>query len=169
MSKKVLPKRVLLSFVGNNDPSNKSEENGPIVTLAGAMDFINYELLYINKPDSQRKAFETKKKLVKIHNNVSVNLHELPFTDPTDYFLLLPAMRKICGSLPKDNVKYYVSVASGTPAMHVCWFLLVAEQELSAKILYQRRPEYVEGEAKNSYSFVEIDPSDDIFPRVVPR
>lgn len=65
--------------------------------------------------------------------------------DPTDHLSLLSALYPMVQDKIAENNKddnFYISIASGTPAMHALWFLLTSAQEVgNAKILQINRKE----------------------------
>jgi len=157
--------KVLFSFVGSQDPFNRDNKEGPILTLAGVYQFDRYVLLHTAGPDVTQRARKTKDTILK-RKKSSVDLYPLAIDDPTDYSQILSAMRKMWHSFTQNRTSgnYFVIITSGTPAMHACWLLLIAGGEINATILYLRRPEYVQ---KGQLLIRKINPQDPEFPRIL--
>ncbi|MBV5341459.1 MAG: sigma 54-interacting transcriptional regulator [Deltaproteobacteria bacterium] len=164
-----MPEKVLLSFIGSQDPLSRDNEDGPILTLAANQSFDCLILLHTDDSNTCIHADTTARLLKERFPGVSVKLSKLSIDDPTNYSQLLSAMRNIVREIPREvqvHREYFVSVASGTPAMHACWLLLTASGEIPANILYLRRPQHVkEGQPLLS----EIDPRAREFPRILPH
>ncbi len=166
MSKK--KKKTLFSFVGSQDPFAPNDSDGPVLTIHGVNSYDRLILLHTSDDASIARAGKLRDELLRRGpaNPPEVQLLPLEFDDPTDYRRLLPAMRELCPPLCEVDGNCHVSVASGSPAMHVCWFLLAAAGELPARILYLRRPGYAR---RDQPLIEEIDPREPPFPEVRPR
>ncbi len=161
-------KQVLLSFVGSQDPISRDHEDGPILTMAANKKFDIFALFHTNDKNTLDNAMIVAHRIKEGHPEALVNLFPLSIDDPTSYSQLLSAMRKVCRILTENKAsrEYFVSVASGTPAMHACWLMLTASGEIPANILYLRRPQYVQ---KGQPLISEINPRAREFPRILPH
>lgn len=139
---------VLLTFTGFQDPYSlglvgQEEQPGPILSLVSSRSFDR--VILFSTPNTQSNTSATKEALKESHQKIEVEVRELAFDDPTDYFSILKGLRAhlqpICDDTTGTN--FYVAVASGTPQMHACWVLLTASGELSAHLLYIRPPRFV--------------------------
>lgn len=154
--------RVLLTFTGFHDPYSRGlvgedEQPGPIVTLVREMHFDR--VVMFSTPGTAANTAATLEALGQVSPSAIVDVHELPLIDPTDYEAIrraiLSAIRKgACGGA-EDEV--FISLASGTPQMHVTWLTLVAGGELQARVLNTRPPKFVRKD-KPLISEVEVIP-----------
>ena len=85
--------------------------------------------------------------------------------DPTDHVRILRYLRRFVRELlaAHQQAIFSVSISSGTPSMHACWLLLVAEGTLPARLLYGHPPRVVGEDGKIS----EVNLDSDQFPNVV--
>jgi DNA-binding NtrC family response regulator len=154
---------VLLTFTGFHDPFAKGlvgeeEQPGPVVTLAREIHFDR--LILFSTPGTAKHSVATREAVGQISPDTEVEIEDFPLLDPTDYEAirdsLLAWITKNRSSQSADE--YYVSIASGTPQMHVTWLTLVASGELRARILNTRPPRYVTKE-KPLVSEVKVFPN----------
>lgn len=139
---------VLLTFTGFHDPFSKGlvgeeEQPGPIVTLARASHFDRVVLF--STPGTAAHSAATLDAIVQISPDTRVHIEDLPILDPTDYGEIRGSILSWINKAKHENTKdrYWVSIASGTPQMHVVWLSLVASGHLEARILNTRPPRYV--------------------------
>lgn len=160
---------VLLSFTGFQDPySSKgpvagSRQQGPILSLLAARRFT--EVILLSNPTTVQNMEETAKAIAGLHPSVKVETHPLSLTDPTDYFAILSSLRELFPRIAgeRENARYFVATASGTPQMHAAWVLLAAGGEIPARLLHVRPPQFVTGSAP---LVSEVDLSRPEFPKV---
>jgi len=154
--------RILLTFTGFHDPYSKGligeeEQPGPIITLAREMQFDR--AILFSTPSTSTHSVGTRDALGQVSPETAIEIYDFPLIDPTDYEAIRQALqswitkRGGCGS----EDEFFVSIASGTPQMHVTWLTLVASGELPAKILNTRPPRYVTKD-KPLISEVEVFP-----------
>jgi DNA-binding NtrC family response regulator len=158
--------RTLLTFTGFHDPFSKGlvgeeEQAGPIITLAREIQFDR--VILFSTPGSSTNSAATKDALEQLSYKTEASIEELPIIDPTDYEAIRQALQT---SIKKTGVvdsgaELFVSIASGTPQMHVTWLTLVAGGHLSARILNTRPPRFVSKE-KPLVSEIQV------FPRPFP-
>src|ERR1035438_9455912 len=139
---------VLLTFTGFHDPFatglvGEEEQPGPVVTLAREIHFDR--IVLFSTPGTAKHSVATRDAVSQVSPNTEVEIEDFPLLDPTDYATIRNALlswinKKGCG---ESIDEYYVSIASGTPQMHVIWLTLVASGELKARILNTRPPRYV--------------------------
>lgn len=160
--------KILLTFTGFHDPYSlgligEEKQAGPILSLASKKSFDQIYLL--STPNTDKNTIETKKAIESLYPSLQVKTIEFDIIDPTDYFFILKGLRQtfkeICSDCDKAN--YFVSVTSGTPQMHACWFLLVASGEIPAHILNVRPPRFV---TKDKPLIEEVNPSSPEFPLI---
>lgn len=162
---------VLISFVGAQDPFSAKRgraEDGPILTLCRQRSFGSVILLYTPDEESEERAKNTASQLIGIQTErQAVGKVALPIDDPTNHGLILNALRNWWAKYPKEpGCEYYISISSGTPAMHVAWLLLAASDEIHANVLYVRNPLYVD---EGQPLVGEINPRSPDFPAINTR
>jgi DNA-binding NtrC family response regulator len=156
---------ILFSFVGAQDPFNKDQINGPILTLIsdGTRKFSQIFLFHTEDEMQTMRAVNTKKQISS--KNTKVSTIPLSITDPTSHEQIFKALREYfssCRFSPKDEL--FASISSGTPAMHACWLQLAASREIPANLLYIR-----DRHVKSGEPFVRvIDPCSSEFPQITP-
>jgi sigma54-dependent transcription regulator len=140
--------RVLLTFTGFHDPFAKGlvgeeEQPGPVVTLAREIHFDR--LILFSTPGTAKHSVATREAVGHISPNTEVQIEDFPLLDPTDYEAIRESLLSwiVKNKSSKSEDECYVSIASGTPQMHVTWLTLVASGELKATILNTRPPRYV--------------------------
>jgi len=179
--KSQLPKRVLLTFVGNRDPYPKepktkeyANEPGPILTLIKNRQFDHVYLVYTRTPqdketEMEKRAKDIEKALKKVHSSLGFTCYPLVITDPLSHEQLLKGLRKLIEEVHKqfkNDEDFYISVSSGTPTMHACWFLLASSKEIQADILYVREKRFV----SDKLPLVnEVRLNSPFFPEILPR
>jgi len=159
---------ILLTFTGFNDPYSigligEEEVPGPILSLITARKFDR--IILLSTPNTGKNTSATRSVLEKAYPSIQVETQDLILSDPTDYRQILSGLRlylrSILDSAPGGN--FFVSVASGTPQMHACWFLLAASGEIPARILQVRPQKFVTATAP---LVSEIDFTSHEFPAV---
>lgn len=139
---------VLLTFTGFHDPFSKGlvgeeEQPGPIVTLVREFPF--ERVVLFSTPSTKSHSVATQDAIAQVRPNTTVAVEDVPLLDPTDYGEIRESiMSWMNRARPDDsNDEYWISIASGTPQMHVVWLTLVASGQLKARILNTRPPRYV--------------------------
>jgi transcriptional regulator with AAA-type ATPase domain len=153
--------RVLLTFTGFHDPYarglvGEEDQPGPILTVARELSF--ERIVLISTPAATRNTAETENALRRSSHQTEVEIVNLELLDPTDYESIFSALDSALGQTKYTDDDVFVSVASGTPQMHVTWLSLVASGRLRARILNTRPPRFV---TKERPLVTEID----LFPR----
>ena len=131
---------ILLTFTGFHDPYalgliGGEEVPGPILSLLAVRSFDH--VILFDTPNTRENTRLTRAALEAQHPSTSVEVRDVPLTDPTDYLEILAWLRRHFQeiSVAYPQARYYISVASGTPQMHACWLLLAASGELPATLL----------------------------------
>lgn len=165
--------RVLLSIVGDRDPfsidrETGAREPGPILTLATEREFDAAYLYHTADDSSRKRAGITEAELRNVGRGTAVTPVELQVTDPTSHFQLISALRPQLNGLRDRSgaAEYFISIASGTPAMHAVWMLLAASDEIHANILYIRPRRFV---TSDQPLIGEINPRAPEFPQISRR
>jgi transcriptional regulator with GAF, ATPase, and Fis domain len=139
---------VLLTFTGFHDPFSKGllddgEQLGPILSLLGERPFDRVYLFAT--PNTSAITAETAKEIGARFTGCEVRSVDTPLADPTVYEDILSQLRLHFRSISEEcpEAEFFVSLASGTPQMHACWFLLAASGELPATLLHVRPLKFV--------------------------
>ena len=139
---------VLLTFTGFNDPYavglvGHEEQPGPILSLVQTRQF--GKICLFSTPNTEKNTGATKESLRSLYPAIEIEVRSIELDDPTDYSAILNGLRTHLFEILSRarRATYYVSVASGTPQMHACWVILVANGEFPAHILHVRPPRFV--------------------------
>lgn len=128
--------RILLTFIGFRDPYVPgSMQPGPILSLLKLHEFDRVVLLAT--PQTKLNLEQTAQEIRSVKSDVQIEQVETPLGDPNDYAAILETLRTHYRQLKErfPAAQYFVSVKSGTPQMHACWFWLVAGGEMTATLL----------------------------------
>ncbi|MCB5224432.1 MAG: sigma-54 dependent transcriptional regulator [Candidatus Cloacimonadaceae bacterium] len=152
-------KKILITFIGNNDCYLREGKEGAIISILKERDF-NY--LYILYNDTRYLEFASdillycQKKFPKL----TVRYHEAESLNPIDYNVVYPSMVAAVKSILKEegskDIEYTISLTSGTPTMHSCWILIVMGGIINAKLIQSSREEGIQ----------DVDFSLDDFPQI---
>ncbi len=162
--------KVLLSFIGMQDPGYSKEKNGPMVDgpilslLSARNEFTDVILLHTPEEEMQDKG-EKIVSMIKKRFNIQAQHLSLPIDDPTHYESILNALRQAYSDLEKkmDDVDFSIVVSSGTSQMQTCWLLLVASGEIRADLIQIREGKHV---TKDRSLVTEINPWSQEFPDI---
>jgi len=131
-------RKVLLSFIGNNDCYLSQGQEGAIISIlkSGC-----YDALYIlfNKENYLESVYEIKDYCRKLFPALQVFFEPAVSIDPIDYNLVYPAMYNAVTNIKQKEedkkTSFVVSVTSGTPTMHSCWILLKQGGAINAELI----------------------------------
>lgn len=158
-------KNVLLSFCGAQDPTNKNGNDGPILSLlANRFDF--HKLLLFHTPGYTTQAELSRKAVTSRYPKIDVLPVELTdLIDVTSHEQIFNSLRPKLADLCKiqPDIRYFISISSGTPAMHACWLLLAASGEIQATLLHKPDDRMIE---QGQPVIREIDPYTRSFPLI---
>lgn len=135
--------RILLSFVGSKDSGNYAEKSkGAIRTVFERYSFDNCYLI-ITKKDYEIIGKKIKTFLQKSKKCKKVYLESLVLNNPTDHNEIYPKLLDFCKSLkPNKNKKFTAAIASGTPAMQVCWVLMAESGDFPVELVRSNEPKF---------------------------
>ncbi|CCO07709.1 hypothetical protein [Desulforamulus hydrothermalis] len=140
--------KVLLSFVGEQDPySDKTSEEGSIVTLCR---HLKPETVYLFptaagfnvRSETQSRAVDTENWIKsEVSNQINVFIRPLPFSDPTDYAVILPLTRRTIEGILQETkqveCEFHINCSSGTPQLKSTWLILANAGMLTNCHLWQ--------------------------------
>lgn len=164
-------KKALLSFVGFHDPYSDSgvqglKHPGPIISMLNARSF---DIVFLfDTPGTHCQLELTCAAIRKHFPDITVEVMAMEtLTDPTDHIRILRYLRRYIDEIAKKHTgtDWSISVSSGTPSMHACWILLVADGTINAKLLYGHPPR----DPSAPYPVFEIDITAMEFPTIEPR
>jgi len=159
---------VLMTFTGFHDPYfkglvDREEQPGPILSLLSMRSFDH--IFLFDTPTTRKVTEETKETISRLYPSSTVHVLEITLSDPTSYQEIFRGLRAHLHRIIEEfaPARFFVAVASGTPHMHACWFLLAASGEIPARILHVRPPHFVTRERP---LVSEVDLSSPEFPTV---
>ncbi|MCB5230931.1 MAG: RNA repair transcriptional activator RtcR family protein [Candidatus Cloacimonas sp.] len=152
-------KKVLISFIGNNDCHLSDGQEGAIVSILKERTYDDLFLLY-NDIYYLPYASEILVYARKHYPKLKVHYQEATSVNPIDYNLVYPAMVSAVNEIQKEignkDVEYTISLTSGTPTMHSCWILIVMSGLIKAKMI----------QISKQSGLQEVDFSLDDFPQI---
>jgi len=140
-------KKILLSFIGNNDCLLSQGKEGAIISILKEREF---DVLYVLYNDNSYLKYASEILLFckKHYPKLLVRYQEAISINPINYNIVYPAMVSAVNSiLAEQGVKdteYTISLTSGTPTMHSCWILIVLGGIIKAKLIQASREEGIQ-------------------------
>lgn len=140
--------KILLSFVGSNDAGKLiGGTDGAILTVFQERKFDEVHLIWniSNKKDSNFKkiAEYVKGEIIKQGYSKNVYLHKFECKNVTDHNEIYPKLLEICKELEiSPDREYTAAIASGTPAMQVCWILMAESGDFPLKLIRSNEPRF---------------------------
>lgn len=127
--------KILLTFIGNND-CYPFERSGPILTILQNNTFDKIYLLY-NDEKYLKYASDILRYCNTFFPDISIVYQKALSQNPTDYNTVYPAMYNAVADIKNENpnARFTISLSSGTPTMHTCWFFLQQGGVIDAKII----------------------------------
>lgn len=140
-------KKILITFIGNNDCYLREGKEGAIISILKARVFDTVYILY-NDNRYLPHASEILLYCRKRHPNLTIRYQEAESFNPIDYNLVYPAMVSAVEAIKKEegtkDTEYTISLTSGTPTMHSCWILIVMGGIIDAKLIQSSREEGIQ-------------------------
>lgn len=139
---------VLVTFIGMRDPAWRGDDGaavpGPVLSVLQERCFGAAYLLFNIAPDWNERAARTKEACQVVRPGIVVEYVPLDIVDVSDLRELYRVMNHACQSLQQRHVdgksRFFVSTASGTPAMQTIWVLLVQSGLFPATLLHVTHP-----------------------------
>lgn len=161
-------KRVLITFVGSNDPfrgETISYGDGPVLSLmrVESFDCIN---LFFNSQEYLRRASGVLSEARRRGIESEIIYREIHAPDPTDYDVLYGQMLLRCEDIAADSgsgADFWIATSSGTPQMQTCWLLLVLGGSVKARLIQITPPDKQQA---GRPIFRVIQPNKDQFPEI---
>ena len=148
ISMRIKSKKILLSFVGTNDAGKlKGGQDGAILTVFRERSFDEVHLLWnpSRNPEVDFKSIGeyVSEEITKRGLAGKVYLHEFNCSDVTNHNDIYPQLLSFCKSLGVDaNKTFTAAIASGTPAMQVCWILMAESGDFPIELIRSNEPKY---------------------------
>jgi hypothetical protein len=141
-------KKILLTFVGTNDAGKlNGKHDGAILTVFQERSFDEVHLLW-NPSKNPEINFKSIAQYVSTEITTrglarKVVLHEFECANVTDHNKIYPQLLSFCRSLGiSTKKKYTAAIASGTPAMQVCWILMAESGDFPMELIRSNEPKY---------------------------
>jgi DNA-binding NtrC family response regulator len=152
-------KKVLLSFIGNNDCYLSDGKEGAIICILRTRQFDALYILF-NKESYLDHAYEIRDWCHKYWPHLQVNFEPAVTLDPIDYNLVYPAMYNAVSNIKAKEkpgeTEFTVSVTSGTPTMHSCWVLLKQGGVINAELIQSSREQGISPISFSLNDFPEV-------------
>lgn len=140
-------KKILITFIGNNDCYLSEGKEGSIISILNQREFDDLYILY-NDARYLPYASEILLYSQKRFPNLKVRYQEAESLNPIDYNMVYPAMVAAVQDILKEegtkDVEYTISLTSGTPTMHSCWILIVMGGIIDARLIQSSREEGIQ-------------------------
>jgi len=137
-------KKVLISFIGNNDCLLSQGKEGSIISILKQREFDTLYILY-NDTRYLQHASEILLYCKKLFPKLTVRYQEAESINPIGYNIVYPSMVNAVKTIQAEegtkDINYTISVTSGTPTMHSCWLLIVMGGIINAKLIQSSREE----------------------------
>ncbi|MFH1733444.1 MAG: hypothetical protein ABIE92_01935 [bacterium] len=122
-------KRILINAVGMQDPFNKENRDGPILTAIPELKPDEIYFIYTAPParsNTEKEVYDTRDELLK-RTSANVHLCSLYLENPSDYDTVLQKFREIALEFREltTEEELAVLISSGIPAMQACWAILI--------------------------------------------
>lgn len=148
MNRETKRTRILLSFVGTNDLGKRiGKDDGAILTVFRARSFDEVHLLW-NPTSNKEVDFEdiaryVRSEILRRGLCKRVFLHRFDCKNVTDHNEIYPKLLTFCRSLQSGpQKKFTAAIASGTPAMQVCWLLMAESGDFPLELIRSNEPKF---------------------------
>jgi hypothetical protein len=145
---RIVKKSILLSFVGTNDAGKlRGAEDGAILTVFRERKFDEVHLLW-NRSSKRELHFDeiahhVMEEILNRKYCRKVYLHEFDCNDVTDHNEIYPKLLSFCRTLlPSKITTFTAAIASGTPAMQVCWILMAESGDFPLTLIRSNEPKF---------------------------
>lgn len=161
---------ILLTFAGVRDPFNAEmiqgiNTDGPVLSCLKERSFAT--IYVFTTPNTLANSRSLQTEIGKRWLGIRTSVIFIDIPDPTDYEALYLHMfrhsQTIMASHKKDEPRYFIATASGTPQMQTIWFLLSQSGVIPATLLKITPPRFLRPSQK---AVAEINLSLNSFPRI---
>lgn len=135
--------KVFVSFVGINDAGKlNGKDDGAILTALKALKKVDkVHLLWSPTGNFRDIANYLKNEIISKNYCKNIFLHTFDLDNVTDHNEIYPKLLEFC----KRNIigeEVIAAIASGTPAMQVCWILMAESGDFNLKLIRSNEPKY---------------------------
>lgn len=137
-------KRVFVSFIGTNDAGKLvGKSDGAILTALKALKNIAaVHLLWSPTGNFKDTANYLKNEIVKRKLCKNVTHSTFYLDDPSDHNEIYPKLLDYCKTNLSIDSEVIAAIASGTPAMQVCWILMAESGDFKLSLIRSNEPKY---------------------------
>ncbi len=137
----------LISFIGTTDGNLLAEGKGPILSVASHEKYNTIYLIATSGSNIEYNFHNTASRLeeylVAKQLCREVEILSLKLEDVTDHNEIYPKLLQLCRTkLVPNNNTITAAIASGTPAMQVCWILMAESGDFPLKLVRSNEPKY---------------------------
>lgn len=139
-----MPRPVLVSFVGSNDPYHTEEaedgrRKGPVLSILDVRSFSRVVL--IGRTHRREEVERTRAAVARLYPKLPVAVRTIELADSTQHAEILGQLRPLLADLLReaDGQPLQISLLSCPPEVHACLVLIVAAGEVPARLLNFRR------------------------------
>lgn len=135
---------ILISFIGKNDAGMlDGKPDGAILTALKALKKVD-EVYLLWSPNEEYKKISSHIKTEIIKRKYAVRVNTIPFDldDVTDHNEIYPKLLDFCQTNLKHGAEVIAAIASGTPAMQVCWILMAESGDFKLKLIRSNEAKY---------------------------
>lgn len=136
--------KIFVSFVGFNDAGKHiGKEDGAILTALKALKKVDkVHLLWSPTGNFKDIANYLKKEIISKKYCKNILLNSFDLDNVTDHNEIYPKLLDYCISNFKDDEVVTAAIASGTPAMQVCWILMAESGDFKMKLIRSNEPKF---------------------------
>lgn len=136
--------KVFVSFVGINDAGKLiGKDDGAILTALKAMKKVDkVHLLWSPTGNFKDIANYLKKEIISNKYCKDIFLHSFDLDNVTDHNEIFPKLLEFCKSNFTEDEEVIAAIASGTPAMQVCWILMAESGDFNLRLIRSNEPKY---------------------------
>ncbi len=147
----VKKKSLLISFAGSNDPYGRGDKAptggkpyGPLISAVKKGNFDH--IIVLSSKQLKENAENTVQELKKLYPDKTVEIYHTEIEDPSSHLEIINNINQFIKEkeevLYKKDFDIFISITSGTPAMHACWLLFSASNRIKSKIIHVKEARY---------------------------
>ncbi|MCC6866860.1 MAG: hypothetical protein IT280_11965 [Ignavibacteria bacterium] len=136
--------KIFVSFVGINDAGKlNGKDDGAILTALKALKKVDkVQLLWSPTGNFRDIANYLKNEIINKKYCKNIFLHTFDLDNVTDHNEIYPKLLEFCKCNFKENEEVTAAIASGTPAMQVCWILMAESGDFNLKLIRSNEPKF---------------------------
>lgn len=136
--------KIFVSFVGINDAGKlNGNDDGAILTALKALKKVDkVQLLWSPTGNFRDIANYLKNEIINKKYCKNIFLHTFDLDNVTDHNEIYPKLLEFCKCNFKENEEVTAAIASGTPAMQVCWILMAESGDFNLRLIRSNESRY---------------------------